>query len=298
MTSLKSFAATARASTKLLPYLALALGTLGLGTSGIFTTLAAAPGAVSGFYRMGIAAMVMAIPFSVQVRRRAPASLKHFGLAVLAGLFFAGDMASWNTSVLMIPAGPATLFGNTAPIWVGVGALLLFKEKLNGKFWAGLALSLIGAVVIFSDRFNGQALSGAGSFLALLAGFFYAGFFLATQRAREGMSSLASWWISAVTSALTLALISWLFGQSLLGYSTGTYLNLILLALASQVGGYLAINYALGHLPASIVSPTLLGQPVLTALLAVPFLDQPLTTAMIIGGALILGGIWLVNRRP
>jgi drug/metabolite transporter (DMT)-like permease len=297
MASLKTLVAGARTSTKLLPYLALALGTLGLGMSGIFTTWAGVPGPVSGFYRMGVAAAVMAIPFGVEVRRRTLASWKHVGLAALAGLFFAGDMAAWNTSVLMIPAGPATLFGNTAPIWVGLGALVLFKEKLNRSFWAGLALSLIGAAVIVSGRFNAQALSAAGSFLALLAGGFYAGFFLATQRAREGMSSLGSWWVSAVTSTLTLLVVIWLFGQSVLGYPANTYVNLILLALVSQVTGYLAINYALGHLPASIVSPTLLGQPVLTALLAVPLLGQPLTPAMIVGGALILGGIWLVNQR-
>ena len=66
--------------------------------------------------------------------------------------------------------------------------------------------------------------------------------------------------------------------------------------LVSQLAGYLAISYALGYLPASIVSPTLLGQPVLTALLAVPLLNESIGWAQVAGGALVLAGIWFINR--
>jgi drug/metabolite transporter (DMT)-like permease len=87
-------------------------------------------------------------------------------------------------------------------------------------------------------------------------------------------------------------------GPPLTGYPAVTYWSLIALALVTQVGGYLCINYALGHLPASIVSPTMLGQPVLTALLAVPLLGEPLILVQIGGGLLVLGGIWLIHQRP
>ncbi|MBI4314766.1 MAG: DMT family transporter, partial [Chloroflexi bacterium] len=78
--------------------------------------------------------------------------------------------------------------------------------------------------------------------------------------------------------------------------SARTYLNLIAIALVTQIGAYLCVNYALGHLPASIVSPTLLAQPVLTALLAVPLLGQPIGGAQLVGGLLVLAGIWAVHR--
>jgi drug/metabolite transporter (DMT)-like permease len=66
--------------------------------------------------------------------------------------------------------------------------------------------------------------------------------------------------------------------------------------LVSQVGGYLSIGYALGHLPASIVAPTLIGQPVVTALLAFPLLGEALRTQQWIGGLVVLLGIYLVHR--
>jgi drug/metabolite transporter (DMT)-like permease len=96
---------------------------------------------------------------------------------------------------------------------------------------------------------------------------------------------------------VTLLVVSLILRQPLTGYSPATYLNLIAPALITQVAAYLAINYALGHLPASIVSPRLLGQPVLTELLAVPLLGQPLSPVQIAGGLVVLIGIGLIHLR-
>ncbi len=285
------------ATTGGLPYVALVLGLLGLAMSAILTRWAGTPSAVSGFYRMGLATLVMALPATRQLRRAAPLSRRHVLLAVLAGLFFVGDLATWNTALFFTSATNATLFGNTAPIWVGLVALLLFKEKLGRMFWVGLALAMLGAVVILSADFLKHPTLGFGDLLSMLTGVFYAGFFLFTQRAREGLSSLGSWWLSALTSTVGLLLLSLVLRQPLTGYPPAAYLNLLALALVTQVGGYLAISYALGHLPASIVAPTMLGQVVLTAFLAIPFLGEPITTSQIVGGVMVLGGIGLVHRR-
>jgi len=291
----KTNSRTDHSATQLLPYLALVFGIIGLGFSAIFVKWANAPGGVSGFYRMAIAAAAMVIPFALQARRRAPLSRRHLWFAALAGLFFAGDLAAWNTGVLITNAANATLFGNTSPFWVSLGALILFKEELRPRFWAGLALAMLGAVVILGGDFLTHPTLGMGDLLSLLAGAFYGGFFLATQRAREGLSALVSWWLSAITSAVALLAYSLLLGQPLWGYTAVTYWSLIGLALITQVGGYISINYALGHLPASIVSPTLLGQPVFTALLAVPLLGEALSLVQITGGLMILFGIRIVH---
>jgi drug/metabolite transporter (DMT)-like permease len=68
------------------------------------------------------------------------------------------------------------------------------------------------------------------------------------------------------------------------------------MALVVQIGGFLSLNFALGHLPASIVSTSLLAQPVLTALIAVPLLGQPLGVVQIFGGMLVMVGIVIVHK--
>jgi len=80
------------------------------------------------------------------------------------------------------------------------------------------------------------------------------------------------------------------------GYPTQSYLAFLGAALVSQVGGYISIGYALGHLPASVVSPTLIGQPVVTAILAIPLLGEGLRTEQWLGGLVVLAGIYLVHR--
>ncbi len=162
---------------KYLPYLALLFGITGLGFSAIFVKWANAPGAVSGFYRMSIAAAVMVIPFGLGARKAAPLSRPHVWLAVAGGLFFAADLAAWNTGVLITNAANATLMGNTSPFWVSLGALFLFKEKLRPAFWAGLALAMLGAFVILGGDYLIHPTLGWGDTLALIAGFFYGAFF-------------------------------------------------------------------------------------------------------------------------
>ncbi len=283
-------------SAALVPYLALAFGLLALGLSAIFVKWANAPGAVSGLYRMTIAAAVLVLPFAAELRRRPPSSRRHVLYAVIAGLFFAADLTTWNTAVLITSAANATLFGNTSPLWVGIGAMVLFKERLRPAFWIGMIVALLGAAAILGADYATHPTLGLGDLLGLLAGFFYGMFLLAAQRARDRLSSLTAWWVSAATSTVALLGLSLLLQQPLFGYSAETIVNLVALALVTQVGGWLAINYALGHLRASLVAPTLLLQPVLTAGFAVPLLNQPISTTQVVGGLLVLAGILLVHR--
>ena len=85
-------------------------------------------------------------------------------------------------------------------------------------------------------------------------------------------------------------------GNQLTNYPAQTWVIFFATAIVSQMIGYLAISYALGHLPASIVSPTLIGQPILTAILAISMLGEIPNTIQWIGGAIALAGIYIVNQ--
>jgi drug/metabolite transporter (DMT)-like permease len=99
-----------------------------------------------------------------------------------------------------------------------------------------------------------------------------------------------------VSSAIGLLVTSLLLQQPLTGYPPATYLNFLALGVVSQVFGHLSINFALGYLPASLVSPTLLGQPVVTALLAGPLLGETLSLWQVVGGVAVLAGVFVVHR--
>jgi drug/metabolite transporter (DMT)-like permease len=284
------------ANPQLLAYLALGVGILSLGFSAIFVRWADAPGAVTSFYRMAIAALLMAGPFYLQAKARGRLPRRGLGFALLGGLFFASDLALWTTGVVLSGATNPTLLANTAPLWVGLGALLLFRERLTARFWAGLFLAMTGAVVILGLDALRAASFGLGSLLGLLAGAFYGGYFLITQRGRETLGALTYFWPAAVSSTLSVLLACLALRQPLTGYPLQTYLNFLGLGLVTQALGYLAINYALGHLPASLVAPTMLGQPLVTALLAGPLLGENLSPWQVLGGAAVLAGVYVVHR--
>jgi drug/metabolite transporter (DMT)-like permease len=97
-------------------------------------------------------------------------------------------------------------------------------------------------------------------------------------------------------ATVVLLFLSLALGMPLTGYPPSTYLAFLALALVTQVTGYVAVAYALGHLPASIVSPTMVSQPVITALLAIPILGELLTPTQWIGGAAVVAGVIVVHR--
>jgi drug/metabolite transporter (DMT)-like permease len=285
-------------------YVVLALGIVCIALSAIFVKLAVGvPGTVSAFYRVTIAAVALAIPFARgQTRKRRMRGAKSglgwriWTLAVSAGVFFALDLAFWNTSLGLTTAANATLLGNDAPLVVGLGAFILFHERPRASYWLGLAIALLGMSVIVGWDVLSRSPLSAGDLLAMLAGVFYAGYLLATQRIRARMDTLPSLWVASATGTVLLLAFILATGQALTGYSVNAYGALLGLGLVSQLVGWLAINYALGHMPASVVSVTLLAQPILTALFAVPLLQESLETHQIVGGLIALGGIFLVNR--
>lgn len=281
----------------LLPYLAISVGIISLGFSPIFIRWANAPGIVTAFYRMAIPVVVMAWPFSLRfIKKTSKPSRAAVGIGLLGGALFAADLAFWATGVKMSGATNPTLLANTAPLWVGIGAMIFFHERLPLKFWLGMLLAFTGAAVILGLDLRQDLQFGIGSGFGIFSAIFYGGFFLVTQRGRRDLDALSFLWISALGSSIVLALLSWMLGYSLIGYSMETYLVFLAMGLFVQSFGWLVINYAQGHLPASLVAPTMLGQPVMTAILAAPLLNEKFTFWQIVGGIAVLLGILIVHR--
>ena len=282
---------------KLLPYLALVSGVICLSFSAIFVRWAQAPGPVVSFYRISIATLVLA-PLFWRRHRQAKPRLDGRVLIfpLLGGILTALDHAVWSSSLSYTTAANATLLGNTAPLWVALAAWLVLGERLSGRFWFGLIFTLGGATIVLGSDFLRHPSLGMGDLLALASGFFYGCYFLVTQRGRQRLDTLSYVWLVSLVSSLGLLLVNLALGYPLSGYPKLTWLVFVGAALISQVGGYLSVSYALGHLPASVVSPSLLGQPVLTALLAIPLLGEGLRPEQGLGGLSVLLGVYLIHR--
>lgn len=281
---------------KTLAYLSLSIGILALSLSALFVRWSQAPGTVTAFYRMAVASVVL-LPFFFRLpaaERQPLRSLWYFPL--IAGLCTALDHGLWSTAIDMTRIANATLMNNLSPLWVALFASLVWRERLTGKFWVGLAITLTGALVFFGGGVAQRFSIGAGDMLAILSSMFYAAYFLATQRSRQHLRTLAHLvpvnWVSAL-SLLAFILAS---HQPLSGYPPSTWLAFLGAGLVSQVIGYFAVGFALGSLPASVVAPSMIASPVLTTLLAIPLAGEMPQISQWIGGLILLGGIYWVNR--
>jgi drug/metabolite transporter (DMT)-like permease len=280
----------------LLAYLALGIGIFALSFSAMFVRWADAPGPVTAFYRLFFSIFLL-LPFFVPRAKKNPATRSwSIVLPLLAGIFTAFDLALWTASLSYTTASNATLLGNTAPLWVALGTWLILKQKLKPAFWRGLALALFGAALIMGTDFLLHPRFGIGDAMALSTGLFYGGYFLFTEKSRIHFDPVSHIWIVGVGASISLFVINRVLQYPLSGYPTQTWWIFLATAIVSQLIGYMSLAYALGHLPASVVSPTMILQPVVTTLLAIPLLGEIPGVWQGIGGAIALVGIYIVNE--
>ncbi len=183
----------------------------------------------------------------------------------------------------------------TAPLWVGLAAFLLFRERLKPLFWIGLIQTFVGISVVIGGDLLLHYTFAYGDILGLASGIFFAGYFLITQVGRQQLNTTTYFWILNLTCAVTLLVICLLMKFPIVGYSLQSYLIFGAAAIFFQFLGYYSIVYALGHLTASIVSPTMMIQPVLASILAFGLLGEKMAPAQIIGGLVVLVGIYFVH---
>ena len=279
-----------------LAYLALGAGVLALSFSAMFVRWADAPGPITAFYRLFFSIFLL-LPFLVpRIRNSSDVRSRSVLFPILAGVFTACDLALWTSSLSYTTAANATLLGNTAPLWVALGTWLLLKQRLSSAFWRGLTITLIGAALIVGTDFILHPRFGIGDLMATFTGLFYGGYYLITEKSRAHFDSITHIWFVGIGASISLAIINLILQNPFSGYDRTTWLVFLASAIVSQLIGYTALAYALGHLPASIVAPTMVLQPVVTAILAIPFLGEIPTIWQGIGGAIALVGIYVVNR--
>jgi drug/metabolite transporter (DMT)-like permease len=283
------------------PYVTLSLGILFLSFSPLFTHWADAPGVVTSFYRMVIAVMVLSLFY----RKIFPQDASEGGskltwhqilIPVLAGAFSGVDHALWGTALKETSVANATLLNYISPLWVSLIAIFVLKERYKAYYWVGMVFVLAGSVSVLNIVNTTLSFNFRGEGFAVISSFFYAGYFLLTQKGRTFLTTLQQLYISLFACGVTLGFIILIFQLPVIGFSRTTYVIFLLSALLSQLLGYFSLTHSLGKIPASIVSPSLSLQPVITALLAIPFANQALAGHQIFGGLLMLAGIITINK--
>jgi len=276
-------------------YLLLLFGVLCISWSAILVKIADISGFGSGFYRL-LFGTIGIIPIWLYFRKPI-IDRQGVKVAIICGVLFACDIALWNNSIMLSKASISTLLANLAPVWVGIGALLFMKEKPTRIFWIGTAISILGVSIIIGIQQVMEANLNKGNLLAIGASMFYGAYLITVRKGRISLDTFSFTTISMISSTVVLGLICVFTDTPMWGFSTQSWMALLLLGLIPQLLGWLAINQALGHISPTVTSVTLLSQSVFTALFSIPILGEMLYLHEIVGAVVVLTGIYLVNKK-
>jgi drug/metabolite transporter (DMT)-like permease len=261
---------------------------------------------ITGFYRMLFASFLL-LPFVlVQQRSRGRASplpvataaarRRSIALALLAGACFGTDLALWHTGIVETSVANATLLLNTTPVYVGLFASLVLGQRLGRSFFAGAGLALCGSALLVGIEV-GEARALRGDLLSLVAALFYSGYLLLMKSSRMGLDAAYAVLLSSASATLVLGLYAAGLGHPFWGFPAHSWLAMLGAAAITQVGGVLAIAWALRYLRTTFASVGLLGQPIGAAALGWLVLGESVEPVQALGGAAVLAGIFIASRE-
>jgi len=294
--------------------LSLLVAALAVSTSSIFIRLAqsdGAPSLVIAALRLTFATLLLA-PIALTRYRGEIKSIRRnqILLGAASGLFLALHFATWISSLEYTSVASSVVFVTTGPLWVALLSPMLLNEKLTRAAVIGLGLALLGGIVIgLSDACviqNGlqcpelnQVLQGSamwGNFLALAGAWAVTGYLIIGRKLRAGMSLIPYIFLVYGMGAIVLLIIMFAAGHSPFVLEVKAYGWIFLLAAVPQLIGHSTYNWTLRFLPATFVAVTTLSEPIGSAILAFYILNETPAFATIVGGILILIGIYLASR--
>jgi drug/metabolite transporter (DMT)-like permease len=280
-------------------FMALCAGAVSMGISPIFVRFAAADVGpfASAFWRVALALPVLYAWLRLE-EAKAPRRAPSFSRAtLLAGAAFAGDLFFWHLSILNTTVANATFFATTAPVFVVLVAWLVLRRHVSGGTVGGLVFCLLGGLALIGQSFQVDPARILGDLYGVATAMFFALYFLAVERARQGRGAArVTFELTLVTTAILFVIAS-LFDDRVVPRTLDGIAALVAMAWISHAGGQGLLSIALGRLPAVFSSLVIFLEAIAAAAFGWIILGERLTLVQVLGGALILFGIWIARPR-
>jgi drug/metabolite transporter (DMT)-like permease len=270
---------------------------LAVSAAAIFIRLAEAPAIAVAFWRCALGAAVLLPPALVRGDRFPTGRTLYAGVA--SGVALGAHFGFWISSLDFTSVAASVVLVSTQPIFVAVLAYLVFGERTAPLSFAGILVALAGTAIIAADRTVGSA-ALLGNVLALLGAVTVAVYVLIGRSSRTGGVGVLPYSVVVYSAAAaTLLPAALVFDVPLWGFSGETWFWIAAITLGPQLMGHTVFNWALRYVEASLISGVVLAEPVLSALLAWLILSERPGLLTMLGGAVVLAGLYLLLKgRP
>ncbi len=274
------------------------LGVVGISLSSIFVKFSSAPSSVTAAWRLlwTVALMTPVVWGRRTVRRELlRVDRRLAALSALSGLFLAIHFVLWFESLNQTSVASSTTIVCTEVLWVCLGYWLFLGGRVPGKALAAIGVTFVGSVLIaFAD--SGSAGHLWGDVLALLAAVAVAAYTLIGRIVREKTSTAVYTYLVYTACTAVLVLTCAVQGQKLFGHGASPILVGLALAVCSTILGHSVFSWCLKYFSPAFVSASKLCEPVGAAALAAVIFSQIPSPMQLLGGGLILGGVFWYSR--
>jgi drug/metabolite transporter (DMT)-like permease len=274
-------------------------GALTIAFSAILVDLADVAPATAAIFRCAYALPALGLLAWLEDRRCGARPARERRLAIPAGILFAADLILWHHAIQDVGAGLSTVLGNLQVVVVPFVAWAVLGERAPSRVLAALPLVCSGVVLISgvleSGAYGARPLRGA--MYGILTGLAYAGFLLVLRGAADLRRPAGPLFDATAVATVAAVAAGFALGEADLVPSWPAHGWLALLALTSQVLGWLLISVSLPRLPAALTSITLTIQPVGSVLLGVVLLGEDPSALQLAGVACIVAGLVSVALR-
>lgn len=275
-------------------------GAITIAFSSILVDLSGASPATAAIFRCVYALPVLAVLAVHESRQIGEHPRPRRRWVYLAGAFFGADLIFWHHAIADVGAGLATMLANVQVLILPFVAWVLWHEKPTRRVLAAVPVAAVGVVLISGVLGNAYGADPArGVLFGLLAGAAYVGFLLLMRGDPGARYRVAGALFDATLSAAIFCTVAGLIaGEAHLVPTWPSAGWLILLALSSQVFGWLMITGSMPHLPTATTSMILIAQPAGTVIFAAIILDQVPSAGQLLGVAVILACLGSVTALP
>jgi drug/metabolite transporter (DMT)-like permease len=271
------------------------VGVLAVGAAAIFIRLAEAPALGIAFWRCALGVVALT-PLAAWRRERLPEG-RDLWAGVAAGVALGVHFGTWIASLDYTSVAASVVLVSTTPVFVAVAAYLLLGERTSVLSLGGIGLAILGTTVIAGGGSGTGNTAFLGNALALVGAVAMAVYVLIGRSLRTGGVGALSYSIVGYSvAALALLPVALVSGAQLWGYSATTWFWLFVITLGPQLLGHTVLNWALEYVRASIVSGAVLAEPVIAALLAWLVLAEKPGQATLVGGVVVIAGLYLLLR--
>lgn len=243
------------------------LALLALSTAPNWAKLNQMPVEVLGFYRLGIAALVLGFWIILTKPISKPKFNKNALWIIASGFFFFLHLWTYKYAAKNTSVSNTMIIFSSNPIWASIGAIAFFGEKLSKRLLISYLLALAGVYILVAHDLNWGSIN-YGDWSAVLSAFLYAVYMLTGKKARHFYDNTAYALIQYLICALLFGFCILGTGASLVNYDFTSWLSVLGLVFLPTFLGHFSLTYLVKHMNLSLMSCGKLIEPVLASIMA------------------------------